>query len=85
MFAESSSQIGGQGYIARQGRIVTASMEGAPRQRNFGEENARVKEGGIAGEGLQGKRRPQDVEARWTRKHGGSSYGYKNHVSVGRE
>ena len=30
------------------------------------------------------KRRQKDVEARWTKKHGKSHYGYKNHVNVDR-
>ena len=30
------------------------------------------------------KRRHKDVDARWTKKHGVSEYGYKNHVSVDR-
>ena len=32
----------------------------------------------------QAKRRQKDVEARWTKKHGKSHYGYKNHVNVDR-
>lgn len=30
------------------------------------------------------KRRRKDTNARWTKKHGVSHYGYKNHVSVDR-
>ena len=30
------------------------------------------------------KRAQKDVEARWTKKHGKSHYGYKNHVNVDR-
>ena len=30
------------------------------------------------------KRRQKDVEARWTKRHGKSQYGYKNHVNVDR-
>ncbi len=30
------------------------------------------------------KRRHKDVDARWTKKHGVSHYGYKNHISVDR-
>jgi len=30
------------------------------------------------------KRRQKDADARWTKKHGRSYYGYKNHVSVDR-
>ena len=30
------------------------------------------------------KRRQKDTDARWTKKHGKSHYGYKNHVNVDR-
>lgn len=30
------------------------------------------------------KKRRKDVEARWTKKHGKSYYGYKNHINVDR-
>ena len=33
---------------------------------------------------IAGKRRQKDVEARWTKRHGKSQYGYKNHVNVDR-
>ena len=50
------------------------------------EENARIKAGETpAGwEDKPAKRRQKDVEARWTKKHGKSHYGYKNHVNVDR-
>ena len=37
-----------------------------------------------AGRCKPAKRRQKDVEARWTKKHGRSHYGYKNHVNVDR-
>ena len=56
----------------------------APKQRNSREENARIKAGETpAGwEDKPAKRRQKDVEARWTKKHGKSHYGYKNPPSV---
>ena len=71
-----------QGYLAMGGQIIDASIVAVPKQRNSREENARIK-AGEAGETPAGwedkpaKRRQKDVEARWTKKHGKSHYGYK--------
>ena len=85
LFDELSSQIADQGYVARKGQIVDASIVEAPRQRNSREDNAKVKGGEIPEDWSRTKRRHKDVEARWTRKHGVSYYGYKNHISMDRE
>ena len=68
------------------GQIIDASIVAVPKQRNSREENARIKAGETpAGwEDKPAKRRQKDVEARWTKKHGKSHYGYKNHVNVDR-
>ena len=49
-------------------------------------ENARIKAGEMpkSWQDKPAKRRQKDVEARWTKKHGRSHYGYKNHVNVDR-
>ena len=85
LFADLSSQIAAQGYIARQGQLVDASIVQAPRQHNSREDNARVKGGEIPEDWSRTKRRHKDVDARWTRKRGVSYCGYKNHVSMDRE
>ena len=49
-------------------------------------ENARIKAGEMP-EGWEkrpAKRSQKDTDARWTKKHGKSHYGYKNHVNVDR-
>ena len=72
--------------LAMGGQIIDASIVAVPKQRNSREENARIKAGETpAGwEDKPAKRRQKDVEARWTKKHGTSHYGYKNHVNVDR-
>ena len=84
LYAELSSQIEGQSYIARKGQIVDASIVAAPRQRNSREDNAKVKRGEVPEDWSLNKRRHKDVEARWTRKHGENHYGYKNYISMDR-
>jgi transposase, IS5 family len=68
------------------GQMIDASIVPVPKQRNGRDENAAIK----AGETPEGwddqpaKRRQKDTDARWTKKHGRSHYGYKNHVNVDR-
>jgi len=69
-----------QGYIARGGQILDAC------NHNTREENAAIKDGKEP-EGWEtkpAKRSQKDTDARWTKKHGKSHYGYKNHVNVDR-
>jgi IS5 family transposase len=56
-----------------------------PRQRNSRDENARIKAGEEPEDWPENKRRQKDVQARWTKKHGKSHYGYKNHISIDRQ
>ena len=75
-----------QGYIARGGQMVDATIVSVPKQRNSDEENATVKRGETPAEWEQkpAKNRQKDTDARWTKKHGKSYFGYKNHVNVDR-
>ena len=72
------------GYIARGGQIVDATIVQVPRQRNTHEENETVKSGRTpaAWKKKPAKNRQKDKDARWTKKHGRSFYGYKNHVNA---
>lgn len=86
LFARFAEQLEALGYRARKGQLVDASLVPAPVQRNTREENAQVKSGKVPedweAEEVKAKRRQKDVAARWTKKHGRSHYGYKNHVNV---
>ncbi len=75
-----------QGYLAMGGQIIDASIVPVPKQRNSRDENAKIKQGQTP-EGWQdkaAKRSQKDTDARWTKKHGKSHYGYKNHINVDR-
>ena len=86
LFTHFAGQLQGLGYRARKGQLVDASLVPAPVQRNTREENAQLKGGEVPEdweqEDAQPKRRQKDTAARWTKKHGRSHYGYKNHVNV---
>jgi IS5 family transposase len=71
-----------QGFTARKGQIVDASIVSVPIQRNSREENARIKEGDIPEEWSDPKRQQKDVHARWSARKHQHAFGYKNHISI---
>jgi IS5 family transposase len=75
-----------RGYIARGGQILDASIVPVPRNHNTRDENAAIKRGEVPEDWADkpAKLAQKDVDARWTKKHGKSHYGYKNHVNVDR-
>jgi IS5 family transposase len=64
--------------------MVDATIVPVPKQRNSRDENDEVKAGKTpeAWEKNPAKNRQKDKDARWTKKHGKSFYGYKNHVNA---
>jgi len=75
-----------QGWLAMGGQVIDASIVPVPKQRNVREENAAIKAGETpAGwDDKPARRRQKDTDARWTKKHGKSHYGYNDHVNVDR-
>lgn len=71
-----------QGFEARKGQIVDASIIQIPKQRNSREDNDKLKKGQVPDDWSKNKREQKDVDARWTRKHNISYFGYKNHIQV---
>lgn len=77
-------QLAQAGFIARGGQIIDASIVTAPVQHNRSEENEAIKRR-EAPEGWNAAKRAQkDTDARWTKKHGKSYYGYKLHANTDR-
>jgi len=74
-----------KGYLAMGGQIIDATIVSAPRQRNSRDDNDTIKAGGTPRDWKPAKKRQKDREARWTKKHGRSYFGYKNHVNVDRQ
>ena len=87
LFAQFDGYLARQGYIARGGQILDASIVPVPHNHNKRAENASIK----ADETPEGwadepaNRSQKDVDARWTRKHGKRHYGSKNHINVDRK
>ena len=84
LFDRFDQHLGAQGYIARGGQIVDATIVAVPRQRNTRKENEAIRRGQTPEdwEKKPAKNRQKDKDARWTKKHGKSFYGYKNHVNA---
>ena len=87
LFDQFNLHLARQGYIARGGQILDASIAPVPKNHNTREENKTIKTGEVPEdwENKPAKRSQKDVDARWTKKHGKSHYGYKNHVNVDRK
>ena len=84
LFNQFEASLAKHGLQPQSGQLIDASLVPVPKQRNSREENATIKAGDCPAEWDEqpNKRRQKDTEARWTKKHGTSHYGYKNHVNV---
>lgn len=85
LFERFADVLEAHGYQARKGQIVDASIVKVPVQRNRRDENEIIKKGEVPEDWPENKRRQKDTDARWTKKHGKSYYGYKNHISIDAE
>lgn len=75
-------QLAGAGYIARNGQLIDATIVRAPVQHFTRQEKEILARGEIPEDWSPAKRAQKDVDARWTKKHGKSYFGYKAHVSA---
>ena len=84
LFDRFDQHLAAKGYIARGGQMVDATIVPVPTQRNSRDENEAVKAGRIPEEwdNKPAKLRQKDRDARWTKRHGRSFFGYKNHVNA---
>src|SRR5947199_8891591 len=84
LFDRFDQHLAAKGYMARGGQIIDASIVLVPTQRNSRDENAELQAGRTPAGWKQNpaKLRQKDRDARWTKKHGRSFFGYKNHVNA---
>jgi transposase, IS5 family len=84
LFERFGQHLEAEGYIARGGQIIDATIVSVPRQRNTKEENETIKAGKTPEEWEQqpAKNAQKDKDARWTKKNDASFFGYKNHLGV---
>ena len=87
LFQRFDEQLWASGLMPKGGQIIDASLVNVPKNRNTRDENKQIKEGKTP-DGWDDKpnmKRQKDEDARWTKKHGKSHYGYKNHINVDKE
>ena len=86
LFDDFDAYLTSQGFQAMGAQIIDASIVAVPIQRNSRAENEQIKraETPEAWADKPTKRRQKDTDARWTKKHGKSRYGDKNHVGIDR-
>ena len=86
LFEKFGKELARQNLVGKEGTIIDATIVEAPIQHNSKEENEQIKQGQIPEawetEEHKAKLRQKDCDARWTKKHQRSYYGYKDHVKV---
>ena len=88
LFSYFNGFLEGENIISHKAAAIDSTMVEVPIQRNHREENQTIKEGKIPEGWLEDtpqarhKLAQKDVDARWTKKHGRSYFGYKDHVKV---
>jgi len=70
------------GFSAKKGQIVDASIISVPKQRNTRDENKSIKKGNVPQDWDDHKKRQKDTDARWIKKNGKNYFGYKNHIDI---
>lgn len=84
IFEAVNRQLERHGYLARGGQMIDASLVPVPRQTLNKDEKEVVGQDAMPAGWAPSKRRQKDVQARWTKKHGKSYFGYKLSGSVDR-
>jgi IS5 family transposase len=76
-----------QGYAAKGGQIVDATLIPVPKQHNSDKENEQLKQGKIPQDWQDKPHRfaQKDTDACWTKKGDKSYFGYKDHIGIDAE
>ena len=85
LFAKFDEFLRENGFQARKGQIIDASIVEVPKQHNTEEENELIKSGEaekVKASWSPAKAAQKDTDARWTKKNNRSFFGYKHHDSV---
>jgi IS5 family transposase len=84
LFDAVERQLHQQGYLARCGQLVDASLVCVPKQhfKKAEKELISQSEPAIPIDWTPAKRRQKDIDATWTKKHGKSYFGYKLSINA---
>jgi IS5 family transposase len=82
LFGQFDEYLAANGFEAKGGQLIDATIVEVPIQRNTKEERKQIKSGEKPAEWNKAKTSQKDTDARWTKKNGKSFFGYKNHANV---
>ena len=82
LFEAVQHQLQSQGYLARGGQIIDATLVDAPKQHISREDKALLEAGATPADWTPAQRRQKDRDASWTKKHGKSHHGYKLSINA---
>ncbi len=84
MFDRFDNFLAEQGFQAKGGAIIDATIVEVPKQRNTRDENKQIKSGKTpkSFKGNPHKLAQKDIDARWTKKNSVNYYGYKDHIII---
>ncbi len=84
LFEQFDAYLIEQGYAAKGGQIIDATLIPVPKQHNHDDENQAIKQGEIPAswQDKPHQRAQKDTDARWTKKGGKSYFGYKDHICI---
>lgn len=84
LFEQFDAYLIEQGYAAKGGQIVDATLIPVPKQHNHDDENQAIKQGEVPAswQDKPHQRAQKDTDARWTKKGGKSYFGYKDHICI---
>ncbi|QLQ31464.1 MAG: IS5 family transposase [Candidatus Thiothrix singaporensis] len=85
LFNAVQQQLQQQGFIARGGQIIDATLVEAPRQHLHKDDKAIVAQDATPANWTPAQRRQKDTDASWTKKHSKSHHGYKLSISADRQ
>ncbi|WP_448604615.1 IS5 family transposase [Thermoleptolyngbya sp.] len=87
LFEQFDGYLVEQGYAAKGGQIVDATLIPVPTQHNSNQANQQLKRGETpqAWQDKPHRLAQKDTDARWTKKRGVSHFGYKNHLNIDSE
>jgi IS5 family transposase len=82
LFDRFESLLVEQGFEAKRGQMVDATIVNVPVQHNRKAENEQIKKGETPEDWPEAKGRQKDTDARFTKKRKKTFFGYKNHANV---
>jgi IS5 family transposase len=82
LFAQFDEYLAANGFEAKGGQLIDATIVEVPIQHNTKEERELIESGEQPVKWNKAKASQKDTDARWTKKNAKSFFGYKDHVNV---